>query len=298
MRTSRATSTSCSSTRRRGCSRVPGLRMIGTAPEKAGVMSFVLDGAAPRTSAGARPGGHRGALRPPLRAADPAPLRPRGTVRASLALYNTREDIDALVAALQAHPDRSWQARPFSWAKGSPVLHVDDARAATRPSDSGLRGAMKPTMNNAFSPSSLRRVKIGQQRRDCRCHNNRSANHEKHIALVFRGRGIGHRPCERQPHKLPPQVALPRTRNQAWSNAWAGMVIVAGTATAAGGIAIAMGTGATGAGTGGDGVIITTGDGAAIAVTTTIVATIASAGGANGARTSQLASSTNGRHSR
>ena len=37
---------------------------------------------------------------PPLRAADPAPLRARGAVRASLAPYNTCEDIDALVDAL------------------------------------------------------------------------------------------------------------------------------------------------------------------------------------------------------
>jgi cysteine desulfurase / selenocysteine lyase len=39
-RTSRATSTSCSSTRREDCT-VPGLRLIGTAREKAGVLSFV-----------------------------------------------------------------------------------------------------------------------------------------------------------------------------------------------------------------------------------------------------------------
>jgi cysteine desulfurase/selenocysteine lyase len=45
-----------------GLAIVPGLRIIGTAREKAGVISFVL---------------HRGARRSSLRATDPAPLRRR-----------------------------------------------------------------------------------------------------------------------------------------------------------------------------------------------------------------------------
>ena len=54
---------------------VPGLSLIGTAAEKAGVLSFVLDewrggGCRP----GARPRRHRRARRPPLRPADPAPI--------------------------------------------------------------------------------------------------------------------------------------------------------------------------------------------------------------------------------
>ena len=58
---------------------VPGLRLIGTAPHKAGVLSFVLDGHAPtEVGAGARRGGHRGPVGSPLRPADPAPVRPRG----------------------------------------------------------------------------------------------------------------------------------------------------------------------------------------------------------------------------
>ena len=85
----------------RAARRCPGCGMIGTAREKAGVLSFVLDECRDRgRRQGARPGGHRRALGPPLRAADPAPLRARGTVRPSLALYNTPEDVDALVAAL------------------------------------------------------------------------------------------------------------------------------------------------------------------------------------------------------
>jgi cysteine desulfurase/selenocysteine lyase len=80
---------------------VPGLRLIGTAREKAGVLSFVLEGVhahdvgtvldyegiAVRT-------GHHCAQPVMDRFGVPA------TVRASLSFYNTREEIDALVGAL------------------------------------------------------------------------------------------------------------------------------------------------------------------------------------------------------
>ncbi len=81
--------------------RVPGLTMMGMAAEKAGVLSFVLDGvrtedvgaALDQEGIAARAGHH---------CAQPIHRRfgLESTVRASLALYNTREDIDALVAAL------------------------------------------------------------------------------------------------------------------------------------------------------------------------------------------------------
>src|SRR5450432_1358300 len=82
--------------------RVPGLRLIGTAAEKAGVLSFVLDGQRTEDVGGAldqegiavRSGHH--CAQPILRR-----LGLESTVRASLAPYNTREDIDALVAALK-----------------------------------------------------------------------------------------------------------------------------------------------------------------------------------------------------
>jgi cysteine desulfurase/selenocysteine lyase len=81
--------------------RVPGLRLIGTAAEKAGVMSFVLDGV--RTEdVGAALDQEGIAVRSGHHCAQPI-LRRFGlesTVRASLAPYNTREDIDALEAAL------------------------------------------------------------------------------------------------------------------------------------------------------------------------------------------------------
>jgi cysteine desulfurase/selenocysteine lyase len=84
-----------------GLARVPGLRMVGTAPEKAGVLSFVLDGT--RTEDVGTALDQEGiAVRAGHHCAQPI-LRRFGlesTVRASLAPYNTCEDIDALVAAL------------------------------------------------------------------------------------------------------------------------------------------------------------------------------------------------------
>jgi cysteine desulfurase/selenocysteine lyase len=81
--------------------RVPGLTLIGTAPEKAGVLSFVLDGVRTEDVGGALD--QEGiAVRSGHHCAQPI-LRRFGlesTVRASLAPYNTCEDIDALVAAL------------------------------------------------------------------------------------------------------------------------------------------------------------------------------------------------------
>jgi len=80
---------------------IPGLRLVGTAPEKAGVLSFVLDGVHPhdvgtildREGIAVRAGHH---------CAQPVMKRfgVPATVRASLALYNTRGEIDALVAGL------------------------------------------------------------------------------------------------------------------------------------------------------------------------------------------------------
>ena len=81
--------------------RIPGLRLIGTAREKASVMSFVLDGydtedvgKALATQGIAVRAGHHCA-QPILRR-----FGVERTVRPSLAFYNTCEEIDALVAAL------------------------------------------------------------------------------------------------------------------------------------------------------------------------------------------------------
>jgi len=87
---------------------VPGLTMIGTSPNKAGVLSFVLDGQ--RTEdVGAKLDQDGIAVRSGHHCAQPI-LRRFGleaTVRASLAFYNVCEDIDALVESLlriQARP--------------------------------------------------------------------------------------------------------------------------------------------------------------------------------------------------
>jgi cysteine desulfurase / selenocysteine lyase len=83
-------------------SEVPGLRLVGTAREKAGVLSFVLDGVHPhdigtildREGIAIRTGHH---CCQPLMDRFEVPA----TARASLGLYNTKDEIDALGAALR-----------------------------------------------------------------------------------------------------------------------------------------------------------------------------------------------------
>jgi cysteine desulfurase/selenocysteine lyase len=80
---------------------IPGLRLIGTATEKAGVLSFVLDGhktedigtALNREGIAVRAGHH--CAQPILRR-----FGVESTVRPSLAFYNTCADIDRLIVAL------------------------------------------------------------------------------------------------------------------------------------------------------------------------------------------------------
>jgi cysteine desulfurase/selenocysteine lyase len=80
---------------------VPGLRLVGTAREKAGVLSFVIPGK--RTEdIGAALDKEGIAVRSGHHCAQPA-LRRFGletSVRPSVALYNTHDDLDALKAAL------------------------------------------------------------------------------------------------------------------------------------------------------------------------------------------------------
>jgi len=86
----------------KGLLTIPGLRLIGTAPEKAGVISFVVDGF--RTEdIGAALDLEGIAVRAGHHCAQPI-LRRFGvetTVRPSLALYNTAEDVDALIDAVR-----------------------------------------------------------------------------------------------------------------------------------------------------------------------------------------------------
>lgn len=87
---------------------IPQLRQIGTARHKAGVLSFVLDGVQPeeigtfldRQGIAVRAGHH---------CAQPTMKRygVTGTVRLSLAFYNTREEIDTLVGAILKYKYRN-----------------------------------------------------------------------------------------------------------------------------------------------------------------------------------------------
>jgi len=81
---------------------ISGLRLIGVAREKAGVLSFVIDGVHPH-DAGTILDREGVAVRAGHHCAQPVMDRfgLSGTTRASLAFYNTREDIDALVAGIQ-----------------------------------------------------------------------------------------------------------------------------------------------------------------------------------------------------
>ena len=82
--------------------RIPGLRIIGTAPDKAAVISFVMDDVHPhdigtvldREGIAIRTGHH---CAQPLMARFGVPA----TARASLGIYNTKPEIDALAAGLE-----------------------------------------------------------------------------------------------------------------------------------------------------------------------------------------------------
>ncbi len=81
---------------------VPGLKLVGTAPEKTAVQSFVMDGVHPhdlatvldRFGVAVRAGHH---CAQPLMEA----LNVTATTRASFGLYNTADDVDVLVDALR-----------------------------------------------------------------------------------------------------------------------------------------------------------------------------------------------------
>jgi cysteine desulfurase/selenocysteine lyase len=84
-----------------GLREVPGLRLVGTAAEKASVVSFVLDGYQP-AEVGTALNEEGIAVRAGHHCAQPI-LRRYGleaTVRPSLALYNTHDEVDTLVAAV------------------------------------------------------------------------------------------------------------------------------------------------------------------------------------------------------
>ncbi|NYF79912.1 family 2A encapsulin nanocompartment cargo protein cysteine desulfurase [Granulicella arctica] len=91
---------------------IPGLRLIGTAKEKASVLSFVLEGfrteevgaALNREGIAVRSGHH--CAQPTLRR-----FGVETTVRPSLALYNNYDDVDALIAALRRLKSNNTQSK-------------------------------------------------------------------------------------------------------------------------------------------------------------------------------------------
>ncbi len=92
---------------------IPGLRIVGTARHKAGIVSFLVDGIHPHdlgtildSEGVAIRAGHHCAM--PLMARLGIP----GTARASFAMYNDFADIDALVAAIRKAQDMFGTRRP------------------------------------------------------------------------------------------------------------------------------------------------------------------------------------------
>ena len=89
-----------------GLRQVPGLRLVGEPRQRAGAVSFLLDDIHPQDAATlldmqgiALRVGHHCAM--PLMES----LGISGTMRASLACYNNRDDVDALLAALHRLED-------------------------------------------------------------------------------------------------------------------------------------------------------------------------------------------------
>ena len=83
-------------------SAIPGVRLIGTAKEKAGVLSFVIEGVHPH-DIGTILDQEGIAIRTGHHCSQPVMERfgIPATARASFALYNTREEVDALVRGIE-----------------------------------------------------------------------------------------------------------------------------------------------------------------------------------------------------
>jgi cysteine desulfurase / selenocysteine lyase len=81
---------------------IPGVRLIGTAKQKASVLSFVIEGIHPH-DVGTILDQEGIAVRTGHHCAQPVMERfgVDATARASFALYNTKEEIDALVRGIQ-----------------------------------------------------------------------------------------------------------------------------------------------------------------------------------------------------
>jgi cysteine desulfurase/selenocysteine lyase len=115
-------------------SEIPGLRIIGTAERKAGVISFVMEEPAiSPLDLGTQLDAEGVAVRTGHHCCQPVMDRFKigATTRASLAMYNTKEDVDALVRALEkivANVPAKTQSSPLS---GSWELKFPERTAAS-----------------------------------------------------------------------------------------------------------------------------------------------------------------------
>jgi cysteine desulfurase/selenocysteine lyase len=115
---------------------VPGLRLLGTAPHKASVLSFVLEDPPVAALDVGTQLDHEGvAVRTGHHCCQPVMDRYHvpSTARASLAAYNTREDVDALVAGLkkivaaETERERARVAVPVAPPAGTEVVYPEPA---------------------------------------------------------------------------------------------------------------------------------------------------------------------------
>lgn len=91
---------------------IPSITIIGSAERKGGLLSFVMDGYHPH-DIGNHANAHGIAVRTGVHCAIPVldSLELVGTVRASVGLYNTREEIDALIEAIRTTPKGDWSLK-------------------------------------------------------------------------------------------------------------------------------------------------------------------------------------------
>jgi cysteine desulfurase/selenocysteine lyase len=117
-----------------GIRQIPGIRLIGTAAQKAGVLSFVVDNP-PMASldVGTRLDLEGVAVRTGHHCCQPVMDRfgIPGTVRASFALYNTVEDVDRFVTALRSIVEEAAaKSRPAVSANGAEVVYPKTVAAS------------------------------------------------------------------------------------------------------------------------------------------------------------------------
>jgi cysteine desulfurase/selenocysteine lyase len=151
-----------------GLSEIPGLRIVGTAANKGSVVSFVMDGIS-SLDIGTRLDGDGIAIRTGHHCCQPLMHRlgVPSTARASFAMYNTRHDVDALLASLrkvaQAGSQRAKAAVPASPAGGD----IDTLKFPAPAADSPAAAAEELAETFEFLPDWTERyqfvIEMGQK---------------------------------------------------------------------------------------------------------------------------------------